>query len=67
MAKVSKKFVDLYENEFRKEVLDRVKQIDESEEQDWYSLTLGWAIAKGLTPGKAHDWSRYARYERHYE
>jgi hypothetical protein len=35
---------------------------DESNDQDWYSLTLGWALAKGLTPIKAHEFAKHIRY-----
>ena len=50
------------ENQFKTEVHDRAKEIDESGEQDWYSMTLGWAIAKGITPDDAHDFARHIRY-----
>lgn len=51
---------------FKEEVCDRSKEIDSSEEQDWFSLSLGWAIAKGLTPDAAWDFAIFVRYEKHY-
>ena len=48
---------------FKKEVNDRAKDVDPGNDQDWFSLTLGWAIGKGLSPDEAHDFARYIRYE----
>lgn len=47
---------------FKTEVHDRAKQVDPSEEQDWYSLTLGWALAKGMDPDEANEFAMYIRY-----
>jgi hypothetical protein len=47
---------------FKTEIGDRVNEVDPAREQDWYSLALGWGIAKGLTPDAAHDFARYIRY-----
>ena len=52
---------------FRAEIVTVAREVDPGEELDWFALTVGWAIAKGLTPSEAHDFSIYARYERHYE
>ena len=49
-------------SQFKTEVNDRAEEIDESGKQDGYSLTLGWAIAKGLTPDEAHEFARHIRY-----
>lgn len=51
---------------FKAEVCDRSKSIDPDEEYDWYSLSLGWAIAKGMSPTKAHNFSTYVRYDLGY-
>lgn len=48
------------------EVYDRKDEIDPSSEQDWYSLTLGWAIAKGLEPAKAYEFANWVRYNTRY-
>jgi hypothetical protein len=53
--------VDL-EIAFKKELSDKSFEVDPSDEQDWYSLTLGWAIAKGLSPKDAHKFSTHLRY-----
>ena len=45
------------------QINNRAEEIDPTSEQDWYSLTLGWAIGKGLTSDEAHDFARYIRYE----
>lgn len=51
-----------YTKMFKTECHDRSKEIDYSQEQDWYSLTLGWAIGKGLEPEEAHDFALHIRY-----
>jgi len=48
---------------FKTECHDRASEIDFNNERDWYSITLGWAIAKGLSPDDAHDVARYIRYD----
>lgn len=47
---------------FKTEVHDRASTVDDNDSQDWYSLTLGWAIAKGLTPADAHKFATHIRY-----
>ena len=47
---------------FKSEVHDRGKQVDPDNELDWFALTIGWAIAKGLTPRKAWTLAIYLRY-----
>jgi len=48
---------------FKAEIHDRASEIDPSSEQDWFSITLGWAIAKGLTPDEAHAFALHVRYK----
>jgi hypothetical protein len=43
-------------------VSSQAKEIDPEQNQDWFSLTLGWALAKGLTPAEAHTFSAHIRY-----
>jgi hypothetical protein len=50
-------------NQFKIEVVDRAGEIDGSDSQDWFSLTLGWAIAKGVEPADAHDFAIHIRYD----
>jgi len=50
------------ERDFKKECSDRSKQIDSQDEYDWYSLTLGWAIGKGIKPGAAKRFAIHIRY-----
>ena len=47
---------------FKTEVADRASEIDPSSEQDWFSITLGWAIAKGLSVEDAHEFATHLRY-----
>ena len=49
-------------DQFRTEVDNRSAEIDEYNEYDWLSLTLGWALAKGLHPSDARDFAVYVRY-----
>lgn len=48
--------------QFKTEISDRPDEIDPNQEYDWYAITLGWAIAKGLSPYNAHTFSLYIRY-----
>lgn len=48
---------------FKKEVTDRAKEIDPSGEEHWGSLTLGWAIAKGMEPDTAYRFATHIRYK----
>ena len=54
--------VDALVSIFAVEVHDRAVEIDPDNIQDWYSLTLGWAIAKGLPPDAALAFARHIRY-----
>lgn len=47
---------------FKSEVNDKSEAVDPDNVQDWFSLTLGWAIAKGLTPEDAHAFALHIRY-----
>jgi hypothetical protein len=49
--------------QFKSEVADRASQVDQYDEHDWRSLTVGWAVAKGLPPEEANDFALYVRYE----
>jgi hypothetical protein len=48
---------------FKTECSDRASEIDTDSSQDWFSLTLGWAVAKGLTPEAAYDFAVHIRYK----
>jgi hypothetical protein len=48
---------------FKTECSDRASEIDADSSQDWLSLTLGWAVAKGLTPEEAYDFALHIRYK----
>jgi len=61
MKELSKKDKDL-EKLFKKEVLDRAKEIDFHNEYHWLDLTIGWALAKGLSPEGSKVFANYIRY-----
>ncbi len=48
---------------FKQEIHDRAKEIDPANEHDWLSLTLGWAIGKGLSVADALDLALFIRYD----
>jgi hypothetical protein len=48
---------------FKTECHDRASQVDPDNCLDWFCITLGWAIAKGLSPDDAYDFASYIRYE----
>lgn len=54
-----KQLIDL----FKKEVHEKFKEVDPDDEQDWYSLTLGWAIGKGLPVKEAKEFATFIRYK----
>lgn len=49
--------------QFKREVHNNAEAIDLSDGQDWYSITLGWAIGKGLSPAEAHAFALFIRYD----
>lgn len=53
-------------DKFKKEVCLKDKEIDPQGAQDWFSLSLGYFIALGINPNKAHELSMTARYTHHY-
>ncbi len=60
-----------YSDEVKKELTERFKmevsifphEVDPDSEEDWKSLTIGWAIAKGLNPTDARKFAIYIRYQ----
>jgi len=48
---------------FQVEVHDDSNNIDPENELEWYSLTVGWAIGKGIKPKDAHGFASYIRYK----
>ena len=48
--------------QFADEVSEKSGEIDPGNEHDWRSLTLGWALAKGLPPHEAADFASFIRY-----
>jgi hypothetical protein len=57
-----KKELEKFLEPFKQEVSNRAKSIDPENTQDWYSITLGWAIAKGMSTKDAHEFSVFVRY-----
>jgi len=57
--KVNKQLSDL----FKTECYDRALEIDPNNILDWFSLTVGWAISKGLSAKDANDFAIHVRYE----
>jgi hypothetical protein len=47
---------------FELEVSKNSLVIDPESELDWGSLTVGWALAKGMTSDQAHIFSSFIRY-----
>lgn len=45
----------------------RGRRIDPNEEQDYYPMSLGFALAKGYTPGQAHAFAIWARDTKEYK
>lgn len=52
------KWIDVY----KQEIDDRAEEIDPSNNEDWFSMTLGWAIAKGMSIDAAGSFAVYIRH-----
>ena len=48
---------------FKTEVHDRASEVDPSSSEDWFSLTVGWGIAKGMSGDDAHEFAVHIRYK----
>ena len=48
--------------DFKTDVSDRALDIDPNNEQDWHSIALGWALAKGYGPNDSLEIATYIRY-----
>ena len=51
---------------FKKDCGDQAKTIDPDEERDWYALSLGYFLAKGLNIEDATDLALIVRYDLEY-
>lgn len=51
---------------FKIEVCRRAQEIDPDSEHEWFSLSLGFFLASGLDPERAHFLSTYVRYRMGY-
>lgn len=56
-----------YYKDFKVEVIAKKPDIDPDAEYDWFAISMGWALAKGLTTSQAHDFALFARYDREYK
>lgn len=52
--------------EFKKDVCLKAKEVDPGDEQDWFSLSLGYFLAKGCSPEESWDLSSEVRYDLEY-
>lgn len=48
--------------QFKSEVSDLSEEIDSADELCWLSLTVGWALAKGMDPETANLFAVWIRY-----
>jgi len=46
-------------DQFESEILDKMKIVDPTYTENWFSLTYGWAIGKGLDLEKAYEFAMY--------
>lgn len=60
------KLIPLYD-EFYESVCKVSNDVDPEDAYDWHSLSIGWALAKGLNSEDALQFAHYARYSRSYE
>ena len=48
---------------FKEEVHDRGEEIDPAYKMCWRTLTIGWALGKGLDVDSAKSFSTYIEYQ----
>lgn len=53
-------------NSFRQDCCEHSAEIDPSDEQDWFSLSIGYFIAKGMPIMRAYELALHARYDHEY-
>ena len=53
---------EILEHAFESEMHLQGKEIDPDDELDWYSLTLGWAIGRGMKIEDAKNFASHIRY-----
>lgn len=54
---------ELLAEEFKEEVHERSEDIDPAYELCWHTLTVGWALGKGLDPDSARSFASYIEYQ----
>lgn len=59
------KYADILES-FKTDICANAKTIDSEDEFDWYDLSIGYFLAKGLDIDAAVDLALIARYDEHY-
>lgn len=55
--------IDNLLKEFHTQVSDKEDAIDPGSAEDWHSIAIGWALAKGLVPLEALDFAWKVRYD----
>ena len=60
--KVASSVIAQFEKDWKEVVYDRGDEVDPSNEQDWYSLTVGFALGKGFSIDVSHELASYIRY-----
>jgi len=61
VEKIDSKILALLKK-FDREVSRHSKKIDPHSEHHWLSLTVGWALANGMTPDDANEFAVFVRY-----
>lgn len=54
------------EQKFKDEICSRAEEIDPDKELDWYAMSIGWALANGLSIDDAAEFASKVRYTYHY-
>ena len=49
--------------DYKRLVCDQSDEVDSGNERDWFSLSLGFFMGRGLTLDEAHDLSLWVAYE----
>lgn len=51
------------QKEFKAEIHDQAEKVDPENELDWFALTLGFAIGRGMTIEAAREFALHIRYD----
>lgn len=52
--------------DFKANICQKWKEVDPGSDRDWYCMSYGWGLGKGLTADQAAAFAVYVRYDLQY-